>query len=403
MNTARPSLIGSVSLFALLLTQCADEAQFEQGLYSSRDAQPTSTNTPTSFALTWNLACGNDQLAPNAASLRLGPRDSDYWNHDDDGDYDDENAIDRQAQAEDKKAQGKKHLPDIRGDGTHNVPMTDDDTLSVSLRGTVCQPATQPRDIVFVIDTSQSMHQNDRYSGGTCGRAEAVASVINNIRHPEKTRIGLVTFGSSVTETTGRLLAYDQFVSSMFYQESILCESDGNTSYRAALAQSVAILSSSQPQSSREVYFISDGEPSTGQSGIEEASILKDPNGINATIATMMVDGHDSALKSIASVDSYGAPMHAKTDNAHELAEIIKDLSDSEIIDSRIRYRGIGSLYWTEENLNDFTDGVAFDVPMENIRLSDYPNGLEIEVEYIDSRTRSFIERGSLLWEAQIK
>ncbi len=380
MKTYKRAAVHISSGLLAAVMGCSNEAQFRNGSadYSEDVVGEPVISEPAEFALTWNLECQKPLNLLDGKGSQGKPS---------------ANVGDKGA------AQSKKAA--ISGQGDHEVDLNDNDDLTLSIQGTLCSPESQSREIVFVIDVSGSMADNDPLVAGTCGRAQAVAAIVNSVSQAANTRIGLVTFGTGVARSTGALVDHQTFVQSTYFTEAVLCEAVGNTNYQAALAQSIAMLTAARPDSVREVYFISDGFPTGGQNGFTEAATLKDPMGINATIATLMLTGNDAALKSIASTDSNGLPRHAKTDEASQLAEIIKDLSQSEVVHAVLRYREIGTSEWTEMDLEAHIKDRNYVVKLNSVQLIDYPNGLEVELEFIDTRGQSTFNSGRLVWNAQ--
>jgi uncharacterized protein YegL len=288
---------------------------------------------------------------------------------------------------------------ELVGGGKHRLKVHQADHIKLSLDRTNCAPEDSPRDIIFVVDVSGSMKDNDPLINNTCGRFEAIDLIISRLSHPENVQIGLITFGHEVVITTNTLLRADEFRSSSFFQKSNLCAAEGSTSYKQALAQSIKLLSPSDVETLKEIYFISDGEPAPGEEGLAESQQLKNGISTKAIIATLMIKGNDEQLLSIASRDQYGAPLHRRTENISELVDLLSELSSSTLAKVLFHYKDAKDEEWNVEDIIDLEPEQSLQ-SFPSFEVSEFRNGLKIKIESIDSRGQiTSTENAELRWQ----
>lgn len=296
----------------------------------------------------------------------------------------------------------------ISGDGEHKFKSTSFSQTPLTFSGKVCPPVTYPRDIVFVIDVSGSMGGNggnDPKTNNSCGRLRAVESIINEITNRgSAAQFAIVTFSSGVTARSSAMFSER---ASLFADitrggplANTLCAASGNTSYGAGLGAAEAILQGSRPGAIKEVYFVSDGEP-TDSGGPAIAQRMKAPGvlvegkSIPVTIATVMLgNADDTKLKPIASSES----LHVGAVQAGDLATVLSQLAANDIIDGTMRYRPIGTDAWEEISLKDQLRDYVFSVPSLKLDISTAPNGLEVVFEYEDQHKNIYSKQGKILW-----
>jgi hypothetical protein len=300
--------------------------------------------------------------------------------------------------------------PVVEGTGPHKFDAAMLNGTPVTFSGHMCEPQELQRDIVFVVDTSGSMQQNDPRVGDTCGRRSAIESVMATITGGNA-NFGIVTYGSNLSVNSNLLVdsqtgLYADVAPSGNVADT-LCATGGGTNYDAGLTRAAELLQMGRENATKEIYFISDGKPNGGQDGIAIANSLK-TNGItvngkarNVVIATVMLAGQDEVLeKFIASMDSSGKPMHAYVAQTAELARVLTDLSANEIVGGELRYRWIGATDYTVVNLMDHLQGFDFVLPSITIDVSGQSEGLEVEYEYWDKHDNRYVTGGKLLWSA---
>lgn len=283
----------------------------------------------------------------------------------------------------------------------------------VTFSGHLCPPETQPRDIVFVTDTSASMVDNDPRTGDTCGRLQAIQALI--AATPAGTaRFGLVTFNTEVAAQSTTL--YDS-AQSLFAAVAptgniadVVCLQEGSTNYNSALTRAGQLLAAGRPGASKELYFVSDGQPNGGQDGVAVADSLK-KNGVSVggrnipvTIGAIMLKGADTVLQQyIASLDPQGKPIYAFAGQAQDLAKILTQLANNTIVSATLKYRFLGESTFTTVNVFDHLQGLDFTLPPMTIPAKDGLPGLEVIYEYIDKLGQKFTSSGRLILKVTAK
>lgn len=138
------------------------------------------------------------------------------------------------------------------------------------IEGEFCQlPATEGKtgelDIVFSIDFSGSMKQNDPGTGSSCGRLAAANAIYNKLKGSiptgAKVRVGVVGF-DTLSKTKVPMTSLDSFGTSLTYANFCDQNSNGYTNYAAAFDATRTILGDSK--GNKTVYLISDGMPTVG-------------------------------------------------------------------------------------------------------------------------------------------
>lgn len=301
----------------------------------------------------------------------------------------------------------------VENEGPHNFYRENLTGTPVTFKGHLCPPAQAARDIIFVIDVSGSMggsENNDPRIGNSCGRLSAVQSVIA-ATPPGQARFGIVTFGTGLMKTSSALFeTQDQLFANVAPVGSIadvLCAANGSTYYDDGLKQAAALLKAGRPDASKEIYLVSDGQPSFGHDGIFDAQTLKTV-GVNVgtsflpvTIATVMLAGVDTVLEqSIASRDVNGLPLHAYVAKTGELTKALTALATNAIVSAALQYRSIGATAYTTLDLMAYLQGYDFTLPSFTIDMSDGAPGIEVLYEYKDQRGHSVSTGGKILWNA---
>ena len=296
----------------------------------------------------------------------------------------------------------------VEGTGPHTIEAGKLKGTPVVFSGHLCEPKQRMRDIVFVVDVSGSMNENDPRVGDSCGRLQAIESVVASVG-TGNANFAIVTFGSNISRSSSMLFdnkaALYTDIAGTNGIADVLCDAAGGTNYDAGLTRAAELLQFSREDAGKEVYFVSDGVPDLGRDGIAIATSMKNTgvaiNGAlhQVTIATVMMAGQDQVLeKYIASVDSDGKPMHAFVSQTAELAKVLTALSDNEIVGAELRYRPIGTSEYTVLNLLDYLQGFDFVLPSININLEDESEGLEVQYEYFDKHDNRYTTGGKLLW-----
>jgi hypothetical protein len=286
----------------------------------------------------------------------------------------------------------------VEGVGPHSFSPDKFYGTPISISGNLCAPESIDRDIIFIVDTSGSMGSADPMNNGSCGRLDALQAVIAST--PDTSNLGVVLF-NSVASTSNSMFATEQELFADLapggaFADSI-CADGGGTNYEVALTGASNLFNSAgRADASKEIYFISDGQPDFDKTGDNEAGALKNSG---TTIATVMLGGNDSVLKNqIASRDKNGDPLHAYVNNADQLAATLESLSANEIDSGVLRYRSIGDSNWTELDLLEHLAGFEFNLPSFTIDKNTALDGIEVEYDYFDLRGNQFSSGGKILW-----
>jgi hypothetical protein len=278
--------------------------------------------------------------------------------------------------------------------------------------------------VVFVIDVSGSMGSggsdslfgggsgNDPRQGDTCGRLQAIEAVIAAI--PQGAALySIITFSSGVqSASSASFPTQDALFADLAGDPTkiadIVCAAGGDTNYQAALTKAGQLLSAGRPDATKEIYFVSDGQPTQGEDGIAEAAALK-TNGvavgtedITATIATVMLNGTDQVMeKYICSKDPSGNPLHAYVNGSGSLTSALTKLAANGIASGDVKYRAAGSTQYTTLNLMQNLQGFVFTLPSITISKEQAAAGVEVLFEYADQHDNEYSTGGKLLWTEQ--
>ncbi len=293
----------------------------------------------------------------------------------------------------------------IVGEGVHSISRNDFDKSKVYFKGRACDVSERSRNVIFVIDVSYSMRlQQDNVTpgydpmvNGTCGRMEAVRSIIN-AGSSSDVRYGIVTFDKDLQESSSALFSdpqdlFDDVVSSSGYStiEEVLCAGIDGTNYENALVKAKDLLdSNSFVGSQREIYFLSDGEPADGDEGKDVAADLHK----DTTIASVMIgNGTDTILKNnIASKDSNGNPLHRRASDVDDLSRTLIDLTKNYIAEAQLVFDSVVKDFTSNLNGYEFAfGGYKLDAEVTE-------SGLEVEFRYRDRFGTTQTKTGKLNW-----
>lgn len=317
------------------------------------------------------------------------------------------------------KRSDKKTDVVVKGKGKHEFDKKKfSKEIPVTISGKVCHPVKYPRDIVIVIDVSGSMALSGSGNGndpmdasGRCGRLNAVETLVDSIAaQGGDAKFGIVTFSSSVVSAS-KTMSTDK--TSLFAEisqsgtiGSVLCAAEGGTSYGAGLTSASSMLAYGRSDTIKEIYFVSDGAPEDGLIASAIAANLK-ANGVGSSgkaapvqIATVMIGASDaSILKSLASIDKSGKPLHADGIQASQLAQTLSGLAANDIDDGVVKYRAVGTQKWTEVPLKANMKGYDFEIPPFNFDAKSAPNGIELRIEYKDLHNHSYVTESVIAWQ----
>ena len=298
----------------------------------------------------------------------------------------------------------------ISGGGDHRFKSASFDKTPLQFSGKVCPPVTYPRDIIFVIDTSGSMRDNDPKVSNSCGRLKSVEAIINDVSSRRgDSRYGIITFSDQVVAKSNAMFGdRANLFADMARNGSIvntLCAAQGDTSYGPPLLAAEQILSGSRPGAMKEIYFISDGEPHDNggpavSQRLQSPGVMISGKYYPVSIATVMLgSANDTVLRNeIASKTADGQVLHVGSVQASNLAAAVSKLAENDIVDGKMKYRAKGSTTWLEipliPNLRDY----SFSLPSITIDKSVAPSGLEVEFEYRDRHNNVYATQGQILW-----
>lgn len=284
---------------------------------------------------------------------------------------------------------------DLKADKNARIP--------VKFSGSVCTPQQAPRDIVIVIDVSGSMTANDPVIGNSCGRLNAVNSLLSSIPKGSDVRYGIVTFSSGVVAHSSKFfsdatgLFQDAMASAgVSTVVDVLCDAAGDTNYDSALTSAQGLFATARPTASKEIFFVSDGEPTGKNDGKVAAAALRNSG---VTIGTIMLDGNDQVLQQfIASKDPAGQPLHSKVTAANQLAQAFAKVAKNDLIGAELRWRIVGAAQFTVINLLGQSSNLKFDLAPISISVDEASRGMEVEYEYWDSRGKHYKSQGIISW-----
>lgn len=300
----------------------------------------------------------------------------------------------------------------IEGVGPHMFTREQIDGSPLVFEGKICEPKELPRDIIFVVDTSGSMNENDPRLGTGCGRLTAIDAVLASLPTGGQARVGVVTFNSQLDRNSTALFdsgsALYADLAAVGTAADVICNANGGTNYDAGIAQAEQLFSlAGRPEATKEIYFISDGQPNVGVDGIAQAARLKTQGvtvgskTIPVTFATIMLAGTDTVLQNfIASRGPDGKPLYAYVAQTSELTKALATLVDNKLVGAELSWRPIGAADWQTTNLMEQMQGFSFVLPSIKIDYSQAPQGLEVRYEYFDQHDNRYSTEGKLLWTA---
>ncbi len=215
----------------------------------------------------------------------------------------------------------------------------------VMIQGEFCPRSYANMNVVFVIDVSGSMQDNDP-TLATCGRAQSVKAITDRLlvgtRPQDKINVGVVSFSGAANVTRG-LTPIGQFQSSV--TTGMLCAASGGTNYAAAMQTTQMMLASLTGP--KLVYFITDGEPSMPNStpqqseaaGLSAAQSLRSLPELTLN-AIFLGSSYPNAQNYLSQVT--GAPDRVRlVSNANQMAEEILKFALPEILVVENSVRGV--------------------------------------------------------------
>lgn len=307
---------------------------------------------------------------------------------------------------------------EIHGNGEFNLPLTPESKLNMNISGGFCPASEIPRDIVFIIDVSGSMEKNDPRIDDSCGRLDAIEMAISDLSSDlvgedesgdaSGAQFAVVTFSKTVSNASTKFFRNQKSLytdlTSGSKVEDVLCAFKDSTNYDEALQRAEILLLSGRVGATKEIYFISDGEPDPNKDGIVLANKMK-KKGLSignvtrpVTIATIMLKGNDLVMEQyIASRDPDNNPMHARVETVEELSEVLAHLAVNELKTVTLKYKLLVNSEWTFFDLPDPKDSTTFEIPSFDILFMQDLKGIEINYRYETSRGSIKDYTGTLL------
>lgn len=272
-----------------------------------------------------------------------------------------------------KPVGGKVEKPDYPGKPTEEVPEAAKVTATV--KGKFCPKSNAQLNVLFVVDHSGSMGRhipglgqpevagNDPQVDGSCGRLRAAQAIMAKLTADAKAgddiRIGMVPFAggiipnrviqlSSKTDFEAKVTK-DVFCSYVVQDLSFgldptnpggidgsLSSIDASTNYTAAFSAAESMLTAAYGR--KVVYFISDGEPTSGAldpvlGGIAAGESLR-KHVDNLTLNGLLLGSIGTSARGVLEAVA-GSPDRVRdADKADELAEAILQFADASIDES---------------------------------------------------------------------
>ncbi len=234
--------------------------------------------------------------------------------------------------------------------------------VPVTVHGRVCPWKIVHRDVTFIIDVSGSMAgfpppgqdpavpEDPANEDGpkTCARLKTLETLIAKLP-PNITKFGVATYDDVIVNFSTKLFSdkaalYKDLMRdlpSSGHIADIVCRAGNGTKYLQALNQAKEMLAKGEAGATKEVLFLSDGEPEDTDEQILATTNDMKKNGIvvggrrqNISIATVLLgeNANEEILKKMASVDASvipPKPVFAKAADAEQLAEILGRMIDN--------------------------------------------------------------------------
>ena len=247
--------------------------------------------------------------------------------------------------------------------------------LPVKIHGRVCPWKLVHREVTFIVDVSGSMSDtdpevdvkpidgvrvDDAAVAKTCGRLKALEAILAKMP-AGKTKFAVATYDSVVVKFSTHLFdnkndLYDDLLrgeSASVKIKDVICRAGLSTTYKAGLDKAKDILLTGEGAATKEIIFLSDGEPTDVRADILATTNDFKTNGVtiggrkqSISIATVLLGTAVTSdiLKSMASVDnsvSPPAPIFAKAANASDLADILGRMIDNNKLQgSQVQHSG---------------------------------------------------------------
>lgn len=305
----------------------------------------------------------------------------------------------------------------LYGTGQFQVPADSNGLVSLNFGGSFCPFIMMPRDIVFAIDASSSMMDNDPQENGTCGRYNAIKGTLDAL--PDSgMQFAVVMFSDQVLYKSTKFFTsqtemFDELIktSGLSTVQDIICASKYTTNYDAPLTASRSLLTGGRLEATKEIFFVSDGEPNDGDGKtiakeLKEQGVVVSGTAVPVKIATIMLNGADDSIlrNDIASLDQDNNPLHARVMNSQDLAKVLEALATNKILGGEIRYLIKGDHPASEEDwiihlLPRESEEVEFTIPTIDFSVKEVPLGIDTIFTYWDRMGKSFENKGSFYFK----
>lgn len=307
------------------------------------------------------------------------------------------------------------------GTGPHEIDRNRLQNTAMKVQGQICPPVDSQRDVVMVFDVSGS-NESDIFTRGsdpadrtnkTCGRLQAFEAVLATINW-KSTRVGALTFdGNVVASSKGLIDSRDALVNALTDNGSkdlfsVLCHAGGGTLYENPLKEAGGMLARGRENTSKELFFVSDGEPTDKSRAEDVARDLRSPGvRINTrdypvTIATVLLGKKAAADRYLrdnyASLDMNSIPIHANAAEASRLADILSKMNSENILAGSILKHGAKDSTITKTiDIMPYVQNYLFELPAFYLDPQQISDHYELTFEYWDSHMNKFSVTGSLV------
>ena len=282
----------------------------------------------------------------------------------------------------------------------------------VNVLGKVCKPHEMMRDIVFIIDVSGSMLVSDPVSGTKCGRLDAIDAVIA-LLPPNIVNYAITTFDDSQQAASDKFYSnkadlYNQITGgqpSKIHEK--ICAGIGYTEYTVGLNSAKTLFSLSRQFATKEIFFLTDGEPNETPGAITAITDTMKNVGVpvggqnhKVGIATIMLGtatpATDAILKPMASTDSNGQPVYANAANASQLANVFSGLADNRLVGSAIMHGGDSQPHATIDIMSHLQTDMSFKLDPFALLINGGQSKYEVNFQYWDAH-QNIIEFGGII------
>ncbi len=301
------------------------------------------------------------------------------------------------------------------GTGPHTIERFRLQNTAMKVQGQICPPIDSQRDVVMVFDASGSNSTTDPRdrTNKTCGRLQAFNAVLDTINW-KSTKVGALTFSGSVLANSAELFdSRDALVTKLTNNGKkdifdVICDEDGSTEYNDALKEAARMLGKGRENTSKELFFVSDGEPFDRFEAEGTADKLRNTgvriNGRNypITIATVFL-GTDTKASSYlrdnyASMDMNNDPIHANASDASRLADILAKMNSENILaGSLLKHGPKGGTVQQSIDIMPYVHNYLFELPAFYLDASQINDNYELTFEYWDSHMNKFSITGNLI------